>query len=128
MKRSAAIAGVVVLAAAGGCLTVPGLTDTTLPEVERRIDRGVPLGSTRLEVEAWLDGRGIEHGFYDDPRRNSSLLAAVPGIDRYPTAVVAILRHANKSLLASESFQMFFLFDAEGRFRKRIVSSVLTGL
>lgn len=112
----------------GGCLTLTKSTTTTVPEVERKLDQALPVGSTRQEVEAWLTGQGIGSGFTDTPRSHSTTLAALPDIDRYPSVVYGIIRHTDHSLLVSGNIQLYFLFGPDGRLQKRLVQWIGTGM
>jgi hypothetical protein len=111
----------------GGCLTLFRWPSTTVPEVERKIDQALPVGSTRQDVEAWLIGQGIKFNFSDTPKSHSSILNALPDIDRYPTAISGIIRDTDYSFPVSGSIELYFLFGPDERLQKRVVRWIGTG-
>jgi hypothetical protein len=110
----------------GGCCFHSGMTTTTVPEVERRVDTALPAGSTRPQIEAWLTGQGIEHSFSDKPFLESPNDNRHPDAD-YSGSIAGIIRDTDRSLFVTGSIQIYFLLDADGRLKRRLVKWVGTG-
>ncbi len=129
MKRPAVTTGLLTAALLlAGCVLHSRKTTTTVPDVEKKIDSALPVGSTRQEIEVWLSGENIEFGFTDKLGSSSALRERVPDLENYSGAVVAIIRKTDGDLLVSGNIQMYFLLDPDGRLRKRVVYWVGTGL
>jgi hypothetical protein len=109
----------------GGCCFHSGMTTTTVPEVERRVDTALPAGSTRPQIEAWLTGQGIEYSFSDKPLE-APAVNGPPETD-YSSTIVGIIRDTDHSLFVTGSIQLYFLLDANGRLKRRLVKWVGTG-
>src|SRR5262245_9072393 len=123
--------GALVVAAAAFCCMTTGCvslcsTNTTVPEVERRLDSDLPDGPTRQEIEAWLASQGMEFSYRETPVVGSDL-QKVPDIQKYHGVIVSIVHNTDRSMFVSESIQLYFLLDGEGRLANRVVKSVLTG-
>lgn len=120
----------VVAVSAFCCMTTScaslGSTKATVPEVERRLDSVLPTGTTRQEIETWLASQGMGFSYSENPVISSDL-RQVPDIDKYHGAIVSIVHDTDCSLFVSESIQLYFLLDGEGRLASRVVKRVLTG-
>ena len=128
MRRAAfATLSLVPVLLLGGYLATYGHTTTTVAEVERDVERGLPVGSSRHEIESWLAIHGIEFSFAEEPGSVSTVLAAVPDIGRYPSVVTAIVRDTDRSLWVTGSIQLYVLLGADDRLQKTIVRWVGTG-
>jgi hypothetical protein len=128
MRRS--VVAIVLLVSAlllGGCFLQSWLTTTNVPEVERKVDSALPVGSTRQEIEAWLAGEGIEFSFSNEPGSFSPLVARVPDAGSYPGVIAGIIRDTDRSFLVSGSIQLYFLLGPDGRLSRRVVRWVGTG-
>ena len=110
----------------GCCCFHSGMTTTTVPEVERRVDTALPVGSTRSQIEAWLAGQGIEHRFSEMPFLEAPNVIGPPDTD-YSGVITGIIRHTDRSLFVTGSIQLYFLLDADGRLKRRLVKWVGTG-
>src|SRR5262245_294406 len=105
-----------------GCtLTSPFTTHTTVPEVQRKIDAALPVGSTRQEIESWLTIEGIESEYTNLP----FLLSTVNGHEhwegKYSGTVLGTLRTAEPSPRRPRNIRMYFVHDAEGHLSHRDV-------
>ncbi len=122
MRRRIALAGVVASALlVGGCWVRLWLTTTTVPQIERRAEAALPVGSTRPQVEAWLAAQGFEFGFTDDPRAYSRVAEQVPDPSPYPTAIIGILRDTDGGIIVTGNIQVCFLFGPDDRLARRLV-------
>lgn len=129
MRRTITASAVLVLMLPlGGCLALYNRTTTTVPEVERKIDQDLPIGSSRQEVEAWLTKQGIEFSFTDSPTSRKEGLVAPEDIDLYPTAISGIIFDASHSFLVTCNITLHFLFGPDGRLQKCVVGQIGTGL
>jgi hypothetical protein len=90
-----------VLVALGGVYWYAAESGGTPKKVERMLRTELPVGSTRAQVEAWLDS----HGFYH------SRLVERDG--RESKEVLAIIDPANVHLLWEGEIQISFYFDQD---------------
>ena len=112
----------------GGCLALSKRVTTTVPEVERKVEKALPDGSTREEVEAWLTAQGIKFSFADSTDSPEMARIVMDDIDRYPTAIQAMIFDTNRSFLVTGNISLKFLFGPDGRLQKRVVRWIGTGL
>lgn len=115
------------VALVGGCVLSRSTTRTTVAQTEKQLDRDIPAGSTRAEVEAWLKGKGIESSYMEGPDVYSVPNEAVPDIGVYKGVTAAIIRDTDRSLFVTGSIQIYFLYGPDDRLAKRIVRWIGTG-
>ncbi len=99
----------------------------TVTEVEREVDRALPLGSSRRDIEAWLTGQGIGFSYSDQPATHSQVAERDAEASSYQGVVVSIIRDTDRSLFVTGNIQLYFLLDADGRLARRLVEWVGTG-
>lgn len=128
MRMRSVLAALGAALMAGGC-ALSGTTRTTVAQVERQLDQALPVGSTRSEVEAWLEGERIESSYKERPDANYSSVVneSVPDIGVYKGVTAAIIRDTDRSMFVSGSIQLYFLYGPDDRLAKRIVRWVGTG-
>jgi hypothetical protein len=103
-------------------------TPVTVAELERKIDRALPVGSTKQKIEEWLVFEGLEFSYIDrKPSTVTSDLRDLPNADKYHRLIVSIIRDNDRSLLVRESIQLNFLLDEKDRLADRVEKRVLTG-
>jgi hypothetical protein len=117
----------VSLALLGFACVGPPKNPMTVKQVEKKVRNGVPLGSNRLEVEAWLKSQGIEYGYHDDPKSDSSVNDAGLEPDTLSGVIQGIIRDTDRSLMVEGSICLYFFLDKEGRTVKQGVKWVGTG-
>lgn len=117
------------VALVGGCVLSRSTTRTTVAQTEKQLDRDIPAGSTRAEVEAWLKSKGIESSYTEGPdaRYSSIINEEVPDTSAYKGVTAAIIRDTDRSLFVTGSIQIYFLYGPDDRLAKRIVRWIGTG-
>lgn len=83
------------------------------------VDRELPPGTTRAEVEAWLDARGVPH-FAAEPVKTSAtaeeeMLYAGLTADRVSAAVVATFEHQDLGFPLYGPARVTFFFGKDGK-------------
>lgn len=118
-----------VVLVGGGCVLSRSTTKTTVAQTEKQLDRDIPTGSTRADVEAWLKGKGIESSYTEGPDAHYSSIIneEVPDTSAYKGVTAAIIRDTDQSFLVTGSIQIYFLYGPDGRLAKRIVRWIGTG-
>jgi hypothetical protein len=106
-------------------LATEGITPAKMDNLVRQ---SIPIGSTVQEVESWLDSQGIQHVFQSDPSSDSIDYEPVTQIAQLDPgnltgAVRGTIHHADVSLLCDGDLDIYFFFDARGRFVKHLVTS-----
>ena len=61
-----ALVWVLILAGCGGAIILPDSAAKEKSRLKREIDAALPLGSTRSDVEKWLDARGFQFVALED--------------------------------------------------------------
>jgi hypothetical protein len=100
---------------------------TTVKQVEDRISKDVPIGSSRVEVEMWLKSQGIEYSYTNNTRHTSSVERAGLDPDKLSGLVQAIIRDTDRSFMVEGSICLYFFLDKNGRTVKHMVTHVGTG-
>ena len=114
-----------------GCALCNNLMNVTVPQVERKLDKELPLGSTRAEVENWLKAQHLGEGHYTKwpiEYYGATITNEVPDVSVYSGEIVSIIRDTDKSLLVTGSIQLRFLFGHDDRLARRLVYMVYTGM
>jgi hypothetical protein len=124
---AAAVALVVVTVF--GWLESYGMYGLTGERAEQMVSAALPDGSTRDQVETWLDAHGIQHGrcgrFYTIQRNN-----IYPRLKTLPieSEVTADVPDAFTSWRGRHGgIQMFFFFDKDGKLLMHIVDGFFYG-
>lgn len=117
------------VALVGGCVLSRSTTKTTVAQTEKQLDRDIPTGSTRTEVEAWLKDKGIESSYTEHPdsHYDSDINEVVLDITAYKGVTAAIIRDTDQSFFVTGSIQIYFLYGPDDRLAKRIVRWIGTG-
>jgi hypothetical protein len=112
-----------------GCVSLSsGVANRTLvPEVERRVDSVLPVGSTRQEIEAWLAGNGIEHSYTERPLVHRGAGIHWGSDEDCSGIIVGVIRNTDHSLLVSGNIQVVFVLGRDGHLVRRTVDWVGTG-
>jgi hypothetical protein len=102
---------------------------TSVPEVEKRVQTAIPLGSSRGQIEEWLDSQQIEHGYAQSGGIDELPPQMQAGLQEkdYDGAVMAIIRDTDRSLFIRGDICIRFLIDHEQRCFKCFVFRVVTG-
>ena len=90
---------------------------TTVEKVEVDVSEHLPVGSSRAEVESFLDQRRIPHSYVDESK----------GAPEYSRTEMAMIRGASQSWLIRGDIQILFKFDEHGKLLKHSVSAIFTG-
>jgi hypothetical protein len=122
MRRKAlwlVFALVLITAVAAGLIqrTRQVIVTTDLASVEAEIRQHLPTGSSRADVESYLDQRGISHAYVDE-------LKEAPELSHTETAMI---REASRSWLVRGDIQVVFEFDGHGKLIKHSVKEIFTG-
>ena len=102
-------------------------TTTTVEKVELQLDQSLPLGSTRVEVEAWLQAKRIEPYYFAHPDSFSVIRKAVTDVNAYSGGTLGTIRNTGRSLFITEDIRIFFLYGHDGLLAKKIVNWIGTG-
>jgi hypothetical protein len=89
----------------------------TAGQLDREIRDKLPLGSSRSDVEAYLDQRGMQHSYMEGAGQGSE----------YKHTEWAILRGASRSWLVREDIQILFKFDDNDKLVGYTVKELFTG-
>jgi hypothetical protein len=111
-----------------GCASLPSgpANRTNVPDVERRVNAALPIGSTREEIESWLTAQGIQYSYSDRPYPKAT--TEVVGVCEDPTgSITGIIRNTDQSLLVTGNIQLRFNLGKDGRLTQRWVKWVGTG-
>lgn len=108
------------------CVRAPK-NPTSVKQVEGKVREGVPLGSSRGEMEKWLRSQGFEYGYHDEPRYDSSVRDAGLDPDTLSGIVQAIIRDTDRSLMVEGNICLYFFLGKDGRVVKHLVKWVGTG-
>jgi hypothetical protein len=119
----------VVTVAAGGLwylfFVAPG-RGMTVSKVEAMIAADLPPGTTRKQVEAWLDAQGIDHSYsaggVDDWEGYQSVMS-MAGVNQQNLGgtVRATVRKANVDLILPGEINVYFFFDKQDRLVRHLV-------
>jgi hypothetical protein len=102
----------------------------SFPEVEKRIQNAVPPGSSRVQIEDWLDSQQIEHGYAQSRPFDDGLPYQMrTGLQEkdYDGVVMVIIRDTSQSFFVRGDICIRFLIDHEQRCAKCFVYWVGTG-
>lgn len=88
----------------------------TTESVRKQIDQSLPVGSTRTEVESYLDSQSISHSYFDDPK--------FPNARRMEVARIIDI---SGSLFVTRTIQIGFHFDQSDRLIEFSVREFFTG-
>lgn len=99
---------------------------TTVKHIEDQVRKGVPLGSTREEVESWLKYQGVEYGYYDEPHVDRANGAELDPGD-HSGVVHAIIRDTDRGFPIQGNICLTFSLDKNGKTFKHAVEWVGTG-
>jgi hypothetical protein len=103
----------------------------TVPQVESRVIRGVPVGSSREEVEKWLDLQGFGSYYLAaseyELKYESSVHDAGLDPDSLGGIVTAMIPDTDRSFMVQGSIRLNFFLDKEGKTVKHLVKWVGTG-
>ena len=86
-------------------------------KVEKDVRDHLPVGTSRAQVESYLDQRRIEHSYIE---RSS-------GSPEYDRTEMAIIRDASQSWLIRGDIQLLFKFDEQGKLTHYSVRQIFTG-
>jgi hypothetical protein len=100
----------------------------TVDGAERQLNRDAPVGTPRSDVEAWLEGKRVEHSYSQDFRYNTIFEQQGIGPGVYSGYICAILRDTDRGLFITGSIQFYVLFDENDRVARHIVRWFGTGL
>jgi hypothetical protein len=127
-----------VMAIVGGLFWSYSNRGWTAGKIGRHIKRELPLGSTRWEVEMWLDRHEIEHDYYENSAKGNLLMdldwkQANPesaGLNRHDLAgmVWATIQNANVGWLGDGDIDVYFFFDKSGRLVGQSIEKFIYGL
>jgi hypothetical protein len=94
----------------------------TLEQAESLVS-GVPPGSSRGEVEAWLDRHLLVHEYTDGAPEFYSFQVSEAGLDRKEVGGIESgwIFHANRDPGLPNSFHLSFFFDKNGWLVKTVV-------
>jgi hypothetical protein len=93
------------------------IVTTDVAKVEADIREHLPTGSSRADVESYLDQRGISHSYVDE-------LKEVPEFSHTETAMI---REASRTWLSRGDIQILFKFDDQRKLIKHSVKEIFTG-
>jgi hypothetical protein len=110
-----------------GCTTTYPKQTVAVADVEAKIDRSLPIGTTRSEIEAWLVGQQWEFGYSDRPTEQSDVRRE-PDANKYRGVIFSLIRDTDQSSFVTGNIQVYFLLDTDGRLARRLVKWVGTGL
>ncbi len=120
-----------------GCAGTPK-NPTTVQQIEDKVRDGVPLGSTRAQVEAWLKSQGIKSHYSGPP--NSEFMSGNTRV--YPTyvknsgldpetiggIVSGSISDTKRDFGVTWSIRIHFFLDQNGKTIKHQVAQEGTGL
>lgn len=93
------------------------IVTTDVARVEADIREHLPTGSSRADVESYLDQRGIPHSYVDE----------LKGVPEFSHTETAMIREASRTWLFRGDIQILFKFDDQGKLIKRSVKEIFTG-
>jgi hypothetical protein len=88
-----------------------------IPTVDEDIRDHVPMRASRIEVESFLDRRGIQHSYVDQ----------MPGRPEDSRTESAMMRGPSNGRVVRRDIQILFRFDDQGRLTHYTLREVLTG-
>ena len=90
---------------------------TDAAKVYRDIRDHLPIGSSRADVAAYLDQRGIPHSYVADSKE----------VPEYAHMEMAMIRAASRGWLIRGDIHIVFHFDDQDRLSKYEVTEIFTG-
>jgi hypothetical protein len=90
---------------------------TDVATVEADIRKHLPIGSSRADVESYLDLHGISHSYVDEPN----------GAPEFSRTEMAMIRGASRTWLVRGDIQISFRFDNHGQLISHSVKEIMTG-
>jgi hypothetical protein len=90
---------------------------TDVARVEADVRERLPEGSSRAEVAAFLDLRGIQHSYVDESKN----------APEYNRTEMAMIRGVTRTWLIRGDIQILFKFDDHSRLIKYTVQQISTG-
>jgi hypothetical protein len=93
------------------------IVTTDVARVEADIREHLPMGSSRADVESYLDQRGISHSYVAE-------LKEAPELNHTETAMI---RESSRTWLVRGDIQILFKFDGHGKLIKHSAKEILTG-
>jgi hypothetical protein len=85
--------------------------------VEKDIRDHISVGTSRAEVESYLDQRGIQHSFVEQSK----------GAPEFSRTEMAMIRGASRTRLVRGDTQILFKFDERDRLAHYTVQEIFTG-
>jgi hypothetical protein len=92
-------------------------TTVDVASVEKDIRDHLSVGTFRVEVESYLNQRGIQHSYVEEPK----------GAPEYSRTELAMIREASPTRLMRGDIQIIFKFDDQDRLLRYSVKEILTG-
>lgn len=90
---------------------------TDITQVEKDIREHLPTGTSRTEVEAFLDDRGVPHSY----------IAESKGSPEHQHTEMAMIRGTSRTWLVRGDTQILFEFDNQDRLIDYKVREIFTG-
>jgi hypothetical protein len=125
MKRNAIVVFLFPVLLFMGCALTSNTTTTTVADVQRKVDEALPLGSTRQEVETWLNNQGIEFNFSDQPY--FSIGESYPPEKSSSGYIHFIIRNTDRSFWVTGNIEVSFLFGKDNRLTMKLVKWIGIG-
>ncbi|MEX2160139.1 MAG: hypothetical protein WEB04_12130 [Dehalococcoidia bacterium] len=102
-------------------------TKTSTKDVEERITRELPLGSTSAEVISWLGANEIQHYGPRDAGEYSELRSR--GIPPTSQVIEGFIGNTGfEGIFTTKNIEIFFVLTEDGRLREVIVTEGRTAL
>jgi hypothetical protein len=92
-------------------------TTVDVASVEKDIRDHLSVGTSRAEVESYLNQRGIQHSYVEESK----------GAPEYNRTELAMIREASRTRLVRGDIQIIFKFDDQDRLLRYSVKEILTG-
>jgi hypothetical protein len=135
--RNFSTSAVLIIVLGSGCVGTPK-NPTNTSQLEKKVRDGVPIGSSRGEIEIWLDSQGIKHVFSDKPkplpmggvRRVYGTVYDQSGLDPETIGgtVMGYIPDTKRELGVNWSTNIYFFLGNDGKLLRAKVSEVGTGL
>lgn len=90
---------------------------TNIAQIEKDIREHLPVGTSKTEVEAYLDQRGVPHSYTAESKGNPE----------YQHTEAALIRGTSRTWLVRGDTQILFKFDSQDRLIDYKVQEIFTG-
>lgn len=103
----------------------------TLSEVTAMIQKTVPIGSSKAQVNTFLSSKGIGHSYFDETKEDfsgwSDVVLSGVAITQIGGITVATIPDTSRTFMMTSDMRIVFLFNRKGKLLKYTVKEIFTG-